>query len=218
MAAAPAVACSDDDDSPKDRVEYRDIEPYRVPPTTLEEIARGSEAVAILTVTKRLDDYWGPQIGPEIMVASRYEARIDQVLSGDLTEGETIVLHAAGGRVADRPIPAVGGSLKPLPDDDTVDVVYRGFPRFREGTQELVFLGRAQLPDGSVYFTHSPEARFRLEGGKFVSVIRTDPSSSRGPEGPAEVELPPAITANIDGHPRDQALGHVTATLRAAGK
>jgi hypothetical protein len=176
---------------------------YRIAPSSVEQLLQGWPDVAVVTVVAQLDDYWPPAEGADVLVASRFVLRVDEVVAGSGVEpGDELVVYTPGGTVARRGIAAVGGSLRPQHGEKTVRLEYIDWPPFRVGTRELVFLARGDGAGGEARWGAVPEGRFRLAGNRLETIF--------------EGGLPPgvAIAADIRTRLVDRSLPEAAAEIQ----
>ena len=144
---------------------------YREPIRSVEELIAKSDLVAVVSVERKLGEHWPKGQSPEIFVVSRFSLRVEEVLKGDVEPGQLIVGQVPGGTVRTGPMPAHGGSLKPESGEPAEVVQDPGWPFYRAGTYELVFLEQIVSDDGeTVFIDVGPPARYRIDGDRLIAV------------------------------------------------
>lgn len=127
--------------------------------------------VVVATPVREAAEYWVP-MEPEQGVWSRWVLRVDEVLEGDVSVGDELVVGLPGGRmhVGGRLSIASGkleGSLRPTEGDPTTLVEFQEFPRLRLERQELLFLvpypKEDHWADADFWTIAGAEARFVVE-------------------------------------------------------
>jgi hypothetical protein len=178
---------------------HDDFGPFTASARSLGELASSSALIARVRPVSQLNDYW-PDATPQIWVYSRFVLRIEEVISGDGQPGQTIVVYVPGGTKARWGNPQPGGTFKPQAGSETMNVEYGGFPRFDPGREEIVFLQRTAIQDGSQVFWSPPEGRYQMRNGRLVSIF---------------VDVPIEPTAIIDKDAKADVIGKSLEELKA---
>ena len=144
---------------------------------TLEALVDSTDLVAAVRFVKQEADYW-PETDPQIWVYSRFVVELTEVLSGEAKAGDRIEVFTPGGTQAEWGNPQPGGTFKPEPGDKVVQVSEAGFPPFSPDREEIVFLMKTELQDGTPVWWAVPEGRYEVSNGRVVSIfadVPTDP-------------------------------------------
>jgi hypothetical protein len=137
-------------------------------PDTLRKVAAMSDFIGVIQPLRRIDDWW-PANGPQVMSAARFEVKVVSVEKGDVSPGDTFVIHALGG--SSKKLGSADGQFKPGAGDETVGREDPTRPYYSPGVEEFVFLERIEDPDaGEFYFDLGLGSRFRIDGVR-LSVV-----------------------------------------------
>jgi len=137
-------------------------------PDTLRKLAAMSDFVGVIRPLRRIDDWW-PASGPQVLSAARFEVKVVSVEKGDVSPGDTFVIHAPGGSA--KKFGSADGQFKPGPGDETVDHEDPTRPYYSPGVEEFVVLERLEDPDaGEFYFDLGLGSRFRIDGARLSAV------------------------------------------------
>jgi hypothetical protein len=164
-------------------LEYRTLDGYFVPIRTIDDLMTECDAVVVGVVSEPIGEFWPPSVA-ELHVQTQFEVRVEEVLSGDVSPGSSLVLHLLGGTMAKWGDPTPGGSFRPREGEETVTIRYREYPFPQPGERELMFLSRIELTDGTSYWVPiASETRFSItQDGSLASVLRQSGEPSSGLE------------------------------------
>jgi hypothetical protein len=145
---------------------------------SLAALVESSSLIANVKFVEELSNYW-PDVSPQITVYRRFVLELEEVIAGTPPNDKRVIVFVPGGIKAEWGNPQPGGSFKPVPGEPTVEEVRAGYPGFSRNRDELVFLMRTTIQDGSEVWWATPEGRYEVVNGEVRSIfldVPTDPA------------------------------------------
>lgn len=142
---------------------------------SLEALVDATDLVAAVRFVKQEADFW-PETDPQIWVYSRFVVELTEVIRGEAKSGDRLEVFMPGGAQAEWGNPQIGGTFKPRPGERVVQTSEPGFPSFSPDREEIVFLMKTELQDGTPVWWAVPEGRYTIANGRVVSIFGDVPS------------------------------------------